>query len=117
MAVGPQSLLEASEESIAYLPAPVPFRESEEDIPSKAMATTDCKSVPPACAELRTQLYARAIKDLLQEGVTMRWAHSGAQLADAFTKIMTTQFLREKLSQGHYCLQDEGAMLKGRSEK
>ena len=116
-------------EALAHLPeawtVAVPFRESEGAAPPEAIATTDCKSLfdlvtrtaPPACAEFRTQLHARAIKDLLQEGVTMRWVHSGAQLADALTKIMTTQFLRETLAQGRYCLRDEDAILKDRLEK
>ena len=66
------------------------------------IAVTDCKSLydlvtrtaPPACQEFRTQLQARAIKDFLSEGTTLRWVHSGAQVADALTKIMESHFLR-----------------------
>ena len=66
-----------------------------------SIAVTDCKSLfdlvtrtaPPSCQEFRTQLQARAIKDLLAEGVRLRWVHTGAQLADALTKIMQCHFL------------------------
>ena len=76
----------------------------------ESFAATDCKSLfdlitkiaTPSCAEFRTQLTARAIKDLIAEGVSLRWVHSGAQLADALTKIMETNFLRETLKWGHY---------------
>ena len=92
---------------------------------ASSIAATDCKSLfdlvtknaPPNCSEFRTQLHARAIKDLLTEGVQMRWVHSGAQLADALTKLMTTQFLRETLQVGRYCLNDEDSILKQRSDR
>jgi hypothetical protein len=53
----------------------------------ETFAATDCKSLfdlvsrtaMPNCAEFRTQLTARAIKDLLSENVSLRWVHSGAQ--------------------------------------
>ena len=85
---------------------------------------TDCKSLfdlvtrtaPPACSEFRTQLHARKIKDLLAEGIQLRWVHSGAQLADSLTKIMDTSFLRETLLQGKYRLNDELEILKARSD-
>ena len=85
---------------------------------------TDCKSLfdlvtrtaPPACSEFRTQLNARKIKDLLAEGIQLRWVHSGAQLADSLTKIMDTSFLRETLLQGKYRLNDELEILKARSD-
>ena len=88
-----------------------------------AIAITDCKSLydlvtrtaPPQCQEYRTQLQARAIKDLLAEGVTLRWVHSGAQLADALTKIMESHFLRYTLQHGHYSLHDESEILKQRA--
>lgn len=68
----------------------------------EAISATDCKSLfdlvtktaPPQCSEFRTQLHARAIKDMLSENTTLRWVHSGAQLADALTKIMESSFLR-----------------------
>ena len=85
---------------------------------------TDCKSLfdlvtrtaPPACSEFRTQLHARKIKDLLAEGIQLRWVHSGAQLADSLTKIMDSGFLRETLLQGKYRLNDELEILKARSD-
>ena len=88
-----------------------------------AIAVTDCKSLydlitrtaPPQCQEYRTQLQARAIKDMLDEGVRMRWVHSGAQLADALTKIMQTHFLRHTLKVGQYSLHDESQVLKERA--
>ena len=88
-----------------------------------SIAVTDCKSLydlvtrtaPPACQEFRTQLQARAIKDFLAEGTTLRWVHSGAQLADALTKIMESHFLRHTLQLGQYSLQDEKEILKERA--
>ena len=87
------------------------------------MAVTDCKSLfdmvsrtaPPNCQEFRTQLLARAIKDLMSEGVTLKWVHSGAQLADSLTKIMETSFLRETLKYGFYQLHDQDQILKDRA--
>lgn len=89
----------------------------------EGVAATDCKSLydlvtrtaPPQCAEFRTQLNARQIKDLLNEGISLRWVHSGAQLADCLTKIMETSFLRETLKLGRYRLNDELQVLKERS--
>ena len=88
------------------------------------VAITDCKSLfdmttrtaMPSCAEYRTQLQARAIKDFLNEGVKLRWVHSGAQLADALTKWMESHFLRESLRVGTYRLCDEEATLKNRAK-
>ena len=88
-----------------------------------SIAATDCKSLydlvtrtaMPNCAEFRTQLTARSIKDLLQEGVSLRWVHSGAQLADSLTKVMETSFLRETLKLGRYRLHDELSVLKARA--
>jgi ribosomal protein L19 len=60
-------------------------------------------------------LTARAIKDFLDEGVVLRWVHSGAQLADGLTKIMDNVFLRETLQRGWYKLHDELEVLKERS--
>lgn len=90
---------------------------------SEDVAATDCKSLydlvtrtaPPQCTEFRTQLAARAIKDLLSEGTSLRWVHSGAQLADCLTKVMETSFLRETLVQGRYKLHDELSVLKNRA--
>lgn len=59
---------------------------------------------------------ARRIKDLLAENVSLRWVHSGAQLADGLTKIMENTFLRETLQSGKYRLNDELEILKARSD-
>ena len=89
----------------------------------EAVSATDCKSLfdlvtktaPPQCSEFRTQLHARAIKDMLSENTTLRWVHSGAQLTDALTKIMEASFLRSTLKYGKYRLNDEMQILKQRS--
>ena len=89
-----------------------------------SIAVTDCKSLfdlitrtaAPNCQEWRTQLQARAIKDLISEGVAVRWVHSGAQLADALTKVMESSFLRHTLKQGTYRLHDEDQILKQRAD-
>ena len=91
----------------------------------ESFAATDCKSLfdlttktaTPNCAEFRTQLTAREIKDLVSvsEGVSLRWVHSGAQLANALTKVMETSFLRETLNFGQYKLHDELEVLKRRA--
>ena len=88
-----------------------------------SLAATDCKSLydlvtrtdVPNCAEYRTQLNARSIKDFLSEGVKLRWVHSGAQLADSLTKIMENSFLRETLKLGVCKLHDELEVLKNRA--
>ena len=90
----------------------------------KSVAVTDCKSLydlitrtaQPNCQEFRTQLQARAIKDMLDEGVTLRWVHTGAQLADALTKVMQSHFLRHTLQRGRYQLHDELQVLKQRAD-
>ena len=69
----------------------------------------------PNCSEYRTQLNARSIKDYLSEGVSLRWVHSGAQLADGLTKIMENAFLRETLQYGYYKLHDELEVLRDRA--
>ena len=87
------------------------------------VAVTDCKSLfdlitrtaPPQCAEFRVALVARAIKDSLQEGIDLRWVSTGAQLADALTKVMESQFLRETLRLGTYKLTDESSLLRDRA--
>jgi len=86
----------------------------------ETFAAKDCKplfdlasrTAMPRCAEFRTQLAAKAIKDLLNENVSLRWVHSGAQLADALTKIMENSFLGETLRIGHYKLHDELEVLR-----
>ena len=87
---------------------------------SEAIAVTDCKSLfdlvsrtaQPNCQEYRAQLQARAIKDMISEGVVQRWVHAGAQVADALTKVMQTAFLRQTLTLGQYRLHDESQVLK-----
>ena len=89
------------------------------------VAAVDCKSLydlvsrtaAPNCQEYRTQLQARAIKEFLAEGTRLRWVHSGAQLADALTKVMESSFLRETLRVGRYKLHDEQEILKQRADK
>ena len=88
-----------------------------------SITATDCKSLydlvtrtaMPNCSEYRTQLNARSIKDYLSEGVSLRWVHSGAQLADGLTKIMENAFLRETLQYGYYKLHDELEVLRDRA--
>ena len=110
-----------SKQTLKELPPTYAAPTVKEDINS--IAVTDCKSLydlvtrtaPPSCQEFRTQLQARAIKDLLSENVTLRWVHSGAQVADALTKIMECAFLRHVLTVGHYRLHDEDQTLKDRA--
>ena len=104
---------------VSYSTATVKAQRLSEDT-----IATDCKSLydlitrtaPPACSEFRTQLNARKIKEMIAEGVSVRWVHSGAQLADSLTKIMDTSFLRETIMQGKYRLNDELEILKARSD-
>ena len=91
---------------------------------AKDVAITDCKSLydlitrtaPPSCSEFRVQLVARAIKEALREGISVRWVHTGAQLADCLTKAMQCHFLRETLRLGSYRLHDEASTLKDRAQ-
>ena len=91
---------------------------------SKAIVATDCKSLfdlvsknaAPSCQEFRTQLQAKLIREHVENGVQMRWVPSGAQIADALTKIMDPSVLREYLKIGRYKLHDETSMLKQRSD-
>lgn len=86
-------------------------------------AATDCKSLfdlvsrtaMPSCSELRTQITAMSIKEMLSENISLRWVHSGAQLADCLTKIMQTSFLRDTLRLGKYKLHDELQILRNRA--
>lgn len=89
-----------------------------------SLITTDCKSLydmisrtaPPACQEFRTQLQAKLIKEHLRNGIVIRWVPSGAQMADALTKVMDGATLRECITLGRYCLKDESEILKARSD-
>ena len=89
-----------------------------------SLITTDCKSLydmisrtaPPACQEFRTQLQAKLIKGHLRNGIVIRWVPSGAQMADALTKVMDGATLRECIALGRYCLKDESEILKARSD-
>lgn len=88
------------------------------------LAVTDCKSLydlitrtaVPNCSDFRVQLVARAIKESLREGTSVRWVHSAAQLADSLTKAMEASFLRATLQLGTYRLHDEEATLKERAK-
>ena len=110
-------------EALKQLPSAVTTTTFRSQDDPQSVAATDCKSLfdlvtrtaPPQCAEFRTQLAARSIKDMLAEGINLRWVHSGAQLADCLTKIMEASFMRETLRLGHYRLHDEGEVLKDRA--
>ena len=86
--------------------------------------STDCKSLydlvsrtaPPACQEFRTLLQAKLIKEHLENGIQIRWVPSGAQLADALTKVMDSTVLREILRIGAYSLHDESETLRNRAD-
>lgn len=91
---------------------------------NSAIITTDCKSLydlvsrtaTPACQEFRTVLQAKLIKEHLQNGIQIRWVPSGAQIADALTKIMDSTVLRECLKVGQYSLHDETEILRSRAD-
>ena len=110
-------------ESLKMLPPAFASPTAKAQSLPESITATDCKSLydlvtrtaPPQCAEFRTQLYARSIKDMLSENTTLRWVHSGAQLADALTKVMESSFLRNTLKIGKYRLNDEMEILKQRS--
>ena len=93
----------------------------KDDHPS--MAASDCRSLydllsktaTPSGSEFRTQLHARAIKDVLQEGIQIRWVHTGAQVADTLRKVMSNQLLRPTLALGRYQLADEQELLKSQA--
>ena len=46
----------------------------------------------------------------------MRWVSSQAMLADCLTKTVDSQALRACLASGRYALQDEGHVLRSRSD-
>jgi len=91
----------------------------------KAFAVVDCKSLydllqktsVPQCSEYRTLLEALVIRDRLREGVTVKWVHSAAQMADALTKDMDATTLRNFLLRGRCILYDVEDILKQRSDK
>ena len=86
--------------------------------------STDCKSLydlisrtaPPSCQEFRTVLQAKLIREHIANGLQIRWVPSGAQLADALTKVMDSTALRECLRLGSYSLHDELETLRNRSD-
>lgn len=90
-----------------------------------AFAVVDCKSLYdllqktsiPQCSEYRTMLEALVVKERLKEGVSIRWVHSAAQMADTLTKDMDTSVLRSFLSLGKCILHDVDEILKQRSDK
>lgn len=110
-------------ETLSELPAAIVTATNKIGSIPPAVAATDCKSLydlvtrtaPPNCQEFRTQLQTRAIKEQLAEGINLRWVHSGAQLADALTKVMESHFLRETLRLGRYKLNDETEVLRERA--
>ena len=91
----------------------------------RAFAVVDCKSLydllqktsVPQCSEYRTLLEALVIRDRLREGVTVKWVHSAAQMADALTKDMEGTILRNFLVKGRCVLHDVNDILKQRSDK
>ena len=83
--------------------------------PCKSLYDLVSRTAPPNCQEFRTQLLARSIKDMLAENVSLRWVHSGAQVADALTKEMECSFLRHVLRAGKYQLHDQEQILKERA--
>lgn len=90
----------------------------------RSVTVPDCKSLydlvtrtaQPNGQEFRTQLQAKSIKDLLSEGIQLRWVHTGAQLADGLSKVMQGTFLRYTLQHGRYQLNDELQVLKQRAD-
>ena len=62
-------------------------------------------------------LEALVVKERLKEGVSIRWVHSAAQMADTLTKDMDTSVLRSFLSLGKCILHDVDEILKQRSDK
>jgi hypothetical protein len=116
--LNPQVNWKQPKQTLQNLPYTIANATLREDI-----AVTDCKSLydlvsrtaPPNCQEFRTQLLARSIKDMLAENVSLRWVHSGAQVADALTKEMECSFLRHVLRAGKYQLHDQEQILKERA--
>ena len=90
----------------------------------KAYAIVDCKSlfdlmektIVPQCQEYRTAIEALIIKDRLKEGISVKWVHSAAQLADALTKIMDCSTLRQFLRRGRCRIHDADEILKQRAD-
>ena len=119
----PNSAWKNPVETLENLPKAIATATLEKAHIPESLAATDCKSLydlvtrtaPPNCQEFRTQLQTRAIKEQLAEGVNLRWVHSGAQLADALTKVMESHFLRETLRVGRYKLNDETEVLRERA--
>ena len=90
----------------------------------KAYAIVDCKSlfdlmektIVPQCQEYRTAIEALIIKDRLKEGISVKWVHSAAQLADALTKVMDCSTLRQFLRHGRCRIHDADEILKQRAD-
>ena len=105
----------------------IPWKETEKTLKPLpvAYAVVDCKSLYdllqktsiPQCSEYRTLLEALVIKDRLNEGVTIKWVHSAAQMADSLTKDMDTSVLRSFLQHGKCILHDVDEILKQRADK
>lgn len=74
-------------------------------------------NLTPNAQEYRAQILARSIKDLLGEGIRVRWVHSAAQLADALAKIMESHYLRNIFKNGVYKIHDAQQILKSRADQ
>ena len=91
----------------------------------EAFAVVDCKSLydllqktsVPQCSEYRNMLEALVIRDRLREGVTVKWVHSAAQMAESLTKDMDATTLRNFLSRGRCVLHDIDEILRQHSDK
>lgn len=92
---------------------------------NEAYAIVDCKSLydliqkttVPQCQEYRTMLEALIIKDRISNGVTIKWVHSAAQLADCLTKSMDCTPLRRFLERGRCIIHDVDEVLRARADK
>eukprot|EP00435_Cladocopium_sp_Y103_P032729 s2065_g8.t1 len=91
----------------------------------EAFAIVDCKSLydliqkttVPQCQEYRTMLEALIIKDRIRNGISIKWVHSAAQLADCLTKSMDGTPLRRFLEQGRCIIHDVDEVLRARADK
>lgn len=92
---------------------------------AEAYAVVDCKSLfdliqktnVPQCQEYRTMLEALVIKDRIKSGISIKWVHSAAQIADCLTKHMDCTSLRTFLQYGKCIIHDVDEILKARADK
>ena len=93
----PSTQWKKPEDTLPNIPQAISVSTKSED---HDVAVTDCKSLydlvtrtaPPACSEFRVQLVARAIKEAMKEGTTLRWAHSGANLLTHWQRLWPVIF-------------------------